>query len=178
MYLLFFILFSDDQVEGSGGEEDVDNEDTAISDAVNKVVELVDEVVNNLNDNIKDLEVNQEENEIKDDKNEKKKLKINKKKCGKCTRKSFRARNRSLCDLCETKEEEASTTAITTPSTTPPTTTTTTTEAVTETTPSPKTLHRMINAKRYKKQIFSKSCVVIHGGSIYKEAQNNKHSGP
>merc|ERR1711868_46210 len=76
--------------------------------------------------------------------NEKKKLKINKKKCGKCTRKSFRARNRSLCDLCETKEEEASTTAITT-------TSTTTTEAMTETTPSPKTLHRMINAKRAQK---------------------------
>merc|ERR1712137_151563 len=77
-------------VEGSGDDE----QDMAISEAVNKVVELVDEVVNDLNDKIEDMEVNLADNEIADKKtkNKNKSKKVNKKKCSKCVRKHFRAR--------------------------------------------------------------------------------------
>jgi len=75
---------SDDPVEGSGD----DDQDMAISDAVNKVVELVDEVVSDLNDKIEDMEVNLSDNEIPDKKTKKtKNKKVNQKKCAKCVRK-------------------------------------------------------------------------------------------
>merc|ERR1739838_351888 len=96
-----------DVVEGSGDEE----QDMAISEAVNKVVELVDEVVNDLNDKIEDMEVNLADNEISDKKTKKNKdKKINKKKCSKCARKHFRARNSELCDECDGGQAEATTT--------------------------------------------------------------------
>merc|ERR1712228_634998 len=137
-----------DVVEGSGDEE----QDIAISEAVNKVVELVDEVVNDLNDKIEDMdmEVNLADNEISDKKTKKNKTKkVNKKKCSKCVKKHFRARNSELCDECDGGQAEA-TTAMTTPSTTTTTTTTvattTTTEQVTTT-----TLMEFISKKKEQK---------------------------
>jgi len=100
----------DDVVEGSGFADD---NDTAISEAVNKVVELVDEVVSNLSDNIHDLEVN-EDNDIQEVDAPK-----HSKKCGKCTKKGFLKRNLDFCNSCDHEV----TTAMTTPSST------TTTEA-------------------------------------------------
>ena len=93
-------------MEGSG-----DDQDTAISEAVNKVVELVDEVVSNLNDNIEDLEVNLADNEIPDTKQ--------KRKCARCVRRVFRARNRQLCEECGGAEDTA-TSAMTTPASSTP----------------------------------------------------------
>ena len=136
-----------DVVEGSGD----DNQEMAISEAVNKVVELVDEVVNDLNDKIEDMEVNLADNEISDKKKAKKAKKVNKRKCSKCIRKHFRSRNSALCDECDGGQVEA-TTAMTTPSTTTTTetttVTTTTTTSTTTTTEAVTTMIELINQKR------------------------------
>ena len=75
-HLLIFSEDPQDVVEGSGDDE----QDMAISEAVNKVVELVDEVVNDLNDKIEDMEVNLADNEIADKKTKKTKSKKSTKK--------------------------------------------------------------------------------------------------
>ena len=129
---------SSDEVEGSGQEDD---REVAISEAVNKVVELVDEVVSNLSDSITDLEVNDDkDNEIIDQ------PPLTKKKCGKCVRKGYRKNNADYCSRCDQQQHEV-TTAMTTPATT-----TTTTEATTTTSPETTTfpLARLISEKRYK----------------------------
>ena len=124
-------------MEGSGQEDD---REVAISEAVNKVVELVDEVVSNLSDSITELEVNDDkDNEINDQ------PPLTKKKCGKCSRKGYRKNNADYCTRCDQQQQEV-TTAMTTPATT-----TTTTEATTTTAPETTTfpLARLISEKRF-----------------------------
>merc|ERR1712012_1543077 len=127
----------DDAVEGSGFADD---NDTAISEAVNKVVELGDEVVSNLSDNIHDLEVN-EGNDIQEVDAPK-----HSKKCGKCKKKGFLKRNLDFCNSCD----HDVTTAMTTPSSTT-TTEASSTDASTTAESSTISFARKIDEKRNQK---------------------------